>query len=438
MAESYSSRLPGFYKLKISERIEKIASVCRLSKEEAAALLSQGGLPLETADQMIENAVGVLGLPLGLGLNFLINGREYIVPMAVEEPSVIAAVSLAAKIVRESGGFTASADEALMAGQVQVTGFGDPARARQALLDKKDEILALANSFHPAMQRRGGGARELEVRELPAPEGPHAEPILVVQLLIDTQDAMGANLINTVAEGVAPFVEKLTGGKVFLRILTNLCDRRLARASCRIGLPRLADFGMSGEEVAQGIHQASRFAQADPYRAATHNKGVMNGVDAVAIATGNDWRAIEAGAHAWAARSGRYGPLSTWSVQGGELCGQIELPLAVGTVGGPVKVHPHVRLMHKVLGVSGARELAQVMAAVGLAQNLAALRALGSVGIQKGHMALHARCVAVEAGARGDQVERLADLLVKAGMVKVEKARELLKSLVPAPTGTTG
>ncbi|MGC4122338.1 MAG: hydroxymethylglutaryl-CoA reductase, degradative [Myxococcales bacterium] len=440
MSDDFSSRLPGFYKLKVEERVAKIASLCQLTSEEAGALYGQAGLPLETADRMIENAVGVLGLPLGLGLNFQINGRDFIVPMAVEEPSVIAAVSFAAKIVRDGGGFTAEADDALMVGQIQVTHFGDAQQARSTLLEHKEELLALANSFHPAMQRRGGGAKDLEVRLLEAPEGPQAEPLLVVQILIDTQDAMGANLINTVAEGVAPFVERLTGGKVFLRILSNLCDRRLARATCRIPVPLLADFGMTGDEVARGIHQASRFALADPYRAATHNKGVMNGVDAVAIATGNDWRAIEAGAHAFAARHGRYGPLSTWVVEDSALVGRIELPLAVGTVGGPIKVHPAVKLAHKILGAANAKDLAKVMAAVGLAQNLAALRALGSVGIQKGHMALHARCVAVEAGARGEQVERLADLLVKAGAghVKVEKARELLKSLPPLPTGTTG
>ncbi|MBI5544944.1 MAG: hydroxymethylglutaryl-CoA reductase, degradative [Deltaproteobacteria bacterium] len=439
MAESFSSRLPGFNKLAFEERLSLIASLCRLSPEEAVALYSHADLPVEIASQMIENAIGVLGLPLGLGLNFRINGRDYLVPMAVEEPSVIAAVSLAAKIVREAGGFTAKADDALMAAQIQVMDYGDPLRAAEALRSHKDELLTLANSFHPAMQRRGGGARDVEVRLLDAPEGPQAEPILVLHLLIDTRDAMGANLINTVAEGVAPMVEDLTGGKVLLRILSNLCDRRLASASCRIPVEALADFGMTGAEVARGIWQASRFALADPYRAATHNKGVMNGVDAVAIATGNDWRAIEAGAHAFASRSGRYGPLSTWVVEGQELIGRIELPLAVGTVGGPIKVHPHVRLMHRLLGAKSARELAQVMAAVGLAQNLAALRALGTVGIQKGHLALHARCVAVEAGARPEQVERLADLLVRGGLIKVEKARELLRAMPPpSATGTTG
>lgn len=433
----FTSRLPGFYKLKLDERINKIANLCHLGDDEAATLLSHAALPVETADQMIENAVGVLGLPLGLGLNFQVNGRDYLIPMAVEEPSVIAAVSFAAKIVREGGGFAAEADESLMVGQIQVTGYGDANRAREQVLSHKEELLALANSFHPAMQRRGGGARDVEVRVLEAPEGPEGEPIFVVHVLIDTQDAMGANLINTVAEGVAPRIEQLTGGKVYLRILSNLSDKRLARAECHIPVPALADFGMTGEEVAHGIEQAWRFAAADPYRAATHNKGVMNGIDAVAIATGNDWRAIEAGAHAFACKGGKYGPLSSWKIEGGCLVGRIEVPLAVGTVGGPIKVHPLVRLAHKILNVAGARELAGVMAAVGLAQNLAALRALGSVGIQKGHMALHARCVAVEAGARGEWVERIADLLVKAGHVKVEKARELLKDLVPA-TGTTG
>lgn len=435
-----TSRLPGFYKLPLSRRVDEIARMFRLSEVDRAVLAAEGSLPIEVADQMIENAVGVFGLPLGLGLNFRINGRDVVVPMAVEEPSVIAAVSLAAKIVRDAGGFAAEADDPVMIGQVQVTGYGDVETAKAAILAAREEILALANSFHPSMVRRGGGAKDIEVRVLPAPEGPSGEPILVVHLFIDTRDAMGANLINTVAEGVAPFVEQVTGGKVYLRILSNLADRRLARASCRVPVPRMADFGMSGQEVAEGIVQAVRFARSDPYRAATHNKGVMNGVDAVAIATGNDWRAIEAGAHAWAARPGRYGPLSGWTIEDGHLVGRIELPVSVGTVGGPIRVHPTVQIALKLLRVKDARELAAVLAAVGLAQNLAALRALGSVGIQRGHMALHARCVAVTAGARGEWVERIAGLLVAAGHVKVEKAREILASLSPeeaaAATGT--
>jgi hydroxymethylglutaryl-CoA reductase len=311
-----------------------------------------------------------------------------------------------------------------------VSAFGDPTEASKKILAHREQILALANSFHPAMQTRGGGAREIEVRVLPAPEGPRGEPILVLHLLIDTQEAMGANLINTMAEGVAPLVEQITGGKVFLRILSNLADRRLARASCRIPVSALADFNMGADEIALGIVQASRFAQADPYRAATHNKGIMNGVDSMAIATGQDWRAIEAGAHAFACRDGQYRPLSTWTLEEGSLVGRIELPLALGMVGGATKVHPQVQTALKMLRVSSARELSMVMASVGLAQNFAAVRALGSVGIQKGHMALHARCVAVTAGARGHWVEKVANALVTAGHVKVEKAQEILAHMM--------
>jgi hydroxymethylglutaryl-CoA reductase len=402
----------------------------RLTTEETQALHGTEGLPLETANQMIENAIGIFRMPLGLGLNLQVNGRDYLVPMAVEEPSVIAAVSFASKITRESGGFTAEADDPVMIGQVQVTSYGDPTEAAKKLVAHKEQLLALANSFHPSMLARGGGARDIEVRVLPAPEGPRGEPILVLHLFIDTQDAMGANLINTMAEGIAPLVEQITGGKVFLRILSNLADRRLARASCRIPLAQLADFNLPGDAIAEGIVQASRFATADPYRAATHNKGVMNGVDSVAIATGQDWRAIEAGAHAFAARDGQYRPLSTWTLEEGHLVGRIELPLALGMVGGPIKIHPQVQAALKLMRVHSARELSMVMAAVGLAQNFAAVRALGSVGIQKGHMALHARSVAVTAGARGQWVEEVANILVKRGQVKVEQAREILSSLM--------
>jgi hydroxymethylglutaryl-CoA reductase len=424
-----TSRLPGFHKLTIDQRIEQIARMHQLSGDELELLRTGGSLQTETANQMIENAVGVFSLPLGLGLNLTVNGRDYLVPMAVEEPSVVAAVSFASKIVREAGGFEADADEPVMIGQVQVTEYGDPTLASRTILAHREQILALANSFQPAMQRRGGGARDIEVRVLPAPEGPGGEPLLIVHLLIDTQDAMGANLINTMAEGIAPMIEQIVGGQVYLRILSNLADRRLARAGCRIPVDLLADFDMPGAEIAEGIRQASRFAQADPYRAATHNKGVMNGIDAVAIAAGQDWRAIEAGAHAFACSGGQYRPLSEWTVEGSNLIGRIELPLALGTVGGPTRIHPGVQLSFKLLRVSNAKEMAMVFAAVGLAQNFAALRALGSVGIQQGHMALHARCVAVTAGARGHHVEKVASLLVKAGSVKVDKAREILASL---------
>jgi len=428
MSERVSSRLPGFHKLTLAERREQIARMYKLTPEEVQQLSGVAPLDAGTANLMIENALGTFTLPLGLGLNLQVNGKDYVVPMAVEEPSVVAAVSFAAKIVRESGGFQAEADEPLMIGQVQVTRYGDPEVATRRILEHREQILALANSFHPAMLRRGGGARDVEVRILPPPEGPRGEPLLVVHVVMDTQDAMGANLINTVAEGVAPLIEQITGGRVYLRILSNLADRRLARATCRIPLQLLADFDLPGDAIAEGIAQASRFAEADPYRAATHNKGVMNGIDAVAIATGQDWRAIEAGAHAFACRGGQYRPLSTWHLEEGHLVGRIELPLALGTVGGPIKVHPGVQVGLKLLGVSGTRELSMVFAAVGLAQNFAAVRALGSVGIQKGHMALHARCVAVTAGARGEDVERIASLLMQQGPahVKVERARELL------------
>ena len=439
MSDQVTSRLSGFHKLSIAERREKIARMFRLSDEELSQLTGAEPLDHITANQMIENAVGTFSLPLGLGLNLVVNGRDYVVPMAVEEPSVVAAVSFAAKIVREAGGFTADADASMMIGQVQVTRYGDPETAKARILDHKEQLLALANSFHPAMVRRGGGAKDVEVRIVPAPEGPRGEPLLVVHIVIDTQDAMGANLINTVAEGVAPLIEQITGGRVYLRILSNLADKRLARASCRIPVPMLADFDMPAEDIAEGIAQASRFAQADPYRAATHNKGVMNGIDAVAIATGQDWRAIEAGAHAYACRDGQYRPLSTWDLEEGHLVGRIELPLALGTVGGPIKVHGGVQTAMKILNVKNTQELSQIFAAVGLAQNFAAVRALGSVGIQKGHMALHARCVAVTAGARGDYVEKIANLMVMQGpaFVKVERARELLaQQMALAATGT--
>jgi hydroxymethylglutaryl-CoA reductase len=431
MADAITSRLSGFHKLPVADRLATVSRMMRLTGDESAALHG-GALTIETANQMIENAVGVFSLPLGLGLNMQVNGREYIVPMAVEEPSVVAAVSFAAKIAREGGGFNAEADDPIMIGQVQVTGYGDPSDAARALTDHKEQLLAVANSFHPAMVARGGGAREIDVRVLPAPEGSRGEPILVLHLYIDTQEAMGANLINTMCEGVAPLVEQLTGGKVYLRILSNLADRRLARASVRIPVEALADFNLPGDAIAEGIVQASRFAQADPYRAATHNKGVMNGIDSVAIATGQDWRAIEAGAHAFACRDGQYRPLSTWTLEEGHLVGRIELPLALGMVGGPIKVHPQVQAALKILRVSSARELSMVMAAVGLAQNFAAVRALGSVGIQRGHMALHARCVAVTAGARGHWVEQVANALVKDGSVKVDKAKELLAAMMAA------
>ncbi len=413
---SSTSRLPGFYKMKMAERLRRLAAA--LEDPDLEGLGESDTLPLANADAMIENAVGVLGLPVGIGLNFQINGEDVLVPMAVEEPSVIAAVSLAAKIAREGGGFKVDADEPRMIGQVQVTELANPAAARAAILREKEQILAVANALHPAMKARGGGAKDLEVRLLQVGAETHA----VVHLIVDTQEAMGANLINTMCEGVAPLIERLSGGRVRLRILSNLADLRLARASCRIPFEAMSDFGFSGAEVAHGIAEASLFADADPYRACTHNKGVMNGVDAVALATGNDWRAIEAGAHAFCARNGRYEPLTRWWVEAGALHGSIEIPA--------VKANPLIPVLLRMMGNPGARRLAGIMAAVGLAQNMAALRALGTVGIQKGHMALHARNLAVSAGAKGKAVEEVARALIAAGEIKLHRAQEILAKMV--------
>jgi hydroxymethylglutaryl-CoA reductase len=428
-----SSRFPGFYKLPMEERVRVVAERWALTPAEVAVLRAEGALPHATADHMSENVVGTFPLPLGLGLNFLVNGKDYVVPMVVEEPSVVAAVSLAAKIARDAGGYTAQTDPSHMVGQVQVTRYGDAQRATDALLSAREEILALANSVDPGLVRAGGGARDVRVRQVPAPEGADREPILVLEITVDTRDAMGANAVNTMAEAVGVMAERLTGGKVFLRILSNLADQRLARASCRIPVKDLAEGDTPGERMAEGILQASRFAEADPYRAATHNKGIMNGIDALAIATGNDWRAVEAGAHAYAARSGAYRPLSTWRVEEDHLVGRITLPLALGIVGGPIRVHPTPRVCLKVMGITSARELAGVMAAVGLAQNFSAVRALGSVGIQRGHMALHARCVAITAGARGDDVDRVTARLVEGRAIQVDAAREIMRQLGIAP-----
>jgi hydroxymethylglutaryl-CoA reductase len=384
-----TSRLPGFHKLEMAERTRRLAVHCGLTEGEARLFAGAAALPAEAADPMIENAVAVVGVPLGIATNFLVNGRDYLVPMAIEEPSVIAAASLAARIVREAGGFEAEADPPHMIAQIELLDVADPDAAERALRSERERLFAAADALAPQMVARGGGARDLDVRRL---LGPRGEPMLVLHLVIDVRDAMGANLLNTVAEGVGALAASIARGRVAVRILSNLADRRLARARCRVPFDLLASFDLPGRRVAEGIAEACRFAEADPYRAATHNKGVMNGVDAVALATANDWRALEAGAHAYAARSGRYGPLSTWEIDGDALAGRIELPIQVGVVGGSVRFSPLARLLlQKVLRVESAQELAALLAAVGLAQNMAALRALGTVGIQRGHMALHNR-----------------------------------------------
>jgi hydroxymethylglutaryl-CoA reductase len=377
---------------------------------------------------MIENVVGVMGLPVGLGLNFLINSKDYVVPMAVEEPSIVAAVSYAAKTARNAGGFQTESTEPILIGQIQVMDISHPSRARSKLLQRKDEVLNLANSLHPRLVARGGGARDLEVYQHPS--GSETSDMLVVHLLVDTCDAMGANLVNTMCEGVASLVEAITGGKVFLRILSNLADRSLVRARMRVTTEDLTNNGFDGEQVRDGIIIAGNFADVDPYRAATHNKGIMNGIDAVALATGNDWRAVEAGAHAYAARGSHYTSLSRWYKDDeGCLVGDIEIPLKVGIVGGSLGSNPTVALNLRLLQVDSARELAEVMGAVGLAQNFAALRALATEGIQQGHMTLHARSIVTAAGAPPELFDTVVERVVESGEVKVWNAKELLKQV---------
>lgn len=420
-----TSRLPGFYNLSLEERRAALSSLARLEADELAALSGEGGLSAEQADHMIENVVGLYALPLGVATNFVVNGRDVLVPMAIEEPSVVAGASFMARLARAGGGFIAQADPPEMIGQLQVLEVPDLEAARRALLEQKERLLQEAAGSDPLLQRLGGGPRGLEVRRI---ESSPIGPFLAVHLIYDVRDAMGANAVNTAVERLAPAVESISGGRVHLRILSNLADRRLARARCLIPLEQLTFGEYRAEEVRDGILAAWAFAAADPYRAATHNKGILNGVDAVVVATGNDWRAIEAGAHAYAARDGRYTSLSAWEAdEAGNLVGKLEMPMAVGIVGGATRVHPAARAALRLMGVRSAAELAEIVVSVGLAQNLAALRALATEGIQRGHMALHARQVAIAAGARGEAISRLALRLVEENAVRVDRAEEILE-----------
>jgi len=419
-----SSRIPGFYNLTLDQRLAELAARGQLSPEDIAVLSGQAGLTVDQADHMVENVVGLHSLPLGIALNFVVNGRDVLVPMAIEEPSVIAGASFMARLARVGGGFTAQADPPEMIGQIQLLCLADLSAARQAILEHKSSLLAGISDLDPWLKRLGGGPRDLEVRLV---EDSPIGPFLVVHLIYDVRDAMGANAVNTAVERLAPELEAITGGKAHLRILSNLADRRLARAECTIPLSELTFDQYQAEEVRDGIISAWAFAAADPYRAATHNKGIMNGVDPVVIATGNDWRAVEAGAHAYAARGGRYTSLSTWSQDGqGNLLGSLEMPMAVGIIGGATQVHPVARVSLKLMGVTTARELAEVIVSVGLAQNLAALRALATEGIQRGHMGLHARQVAIAAGAQGEMIERLAAQIVAERAIRLDRALEIL------------
>ena len=423
------SRFPNFYRLSIKDRVEAVYKRGLISKEDYLALKNQQQqLDLHSADKMIENVIGVMGLPIGLGLNFLINGKDYVIPLAVEEPSIVAALSSAAKIFRNYGGFKAESGDPILIGQIQVVNINNLEKARSEIMSGKEEILNLANSFHPRMVARGGGAVDLNVKTYPMSS--FDQDMLIIDLHVDTRDAMGANLVNGMCEGIASLIESITEGEVFLRILSNLSDKALASASVIIPKDALETADYNGERVRDGIVIASDFAHADPYRASTHNKGIMNGIDAVALATGNDWRAIEAGAHAYAARHGRYSALSKWSIDSkGNLVGKIEMPIKVGTVGGPMESNPAVALNLRILNVESAMELARVMAAVGLAQNFSALKALVTEGIQKGHMTLHARSVVKAAGTPTKLFDQVLEKLLISGDIKVWKARDILEDL---------
>lgn len=416
---SRTSQISGFYKLTPKKRVQIVKDFAGLTDEEVETLLSTGSLKLELANRMIENVVGAFPIPLGIAVNFLINGRDYLIPMAIDEPSVVAAASYAAKIARLKGGFFTSSTEPIMIGQIQAVNIDDPYGAKMAVLAAKEKILQKANEQDPMLVSVGGGAKDLDVRVIQTNSG----PMVITELHVDCRDAMGANAVNTMAEAVAPLIERITHGRVYLRIISNLATKRLARAWTVV-----TKGALGGEKIVDGIIEAYNFAAADPYRAATHNKGILNGIIGVVIATCNDHRAVEAGAHAYAARSGQYSPLTVWEKnKDGDLVGSIELPMAVGTVGGATRVHPVAKIALKILGVKTANELAEVLAAVGLAQNLGALRALAHEGIQRGHMALHARNVAIMAGASGELIDLIVEKMVEERKVRLDRAKELVE-----------
>lgn len=416
-----SSSISGFYKLSPKDRLSLVKEFAKLTDEEANLIQSMQGLKLEQADRMIENVIGGITLPLGIAVNFLINGKDYLIPMALEEPSVVAAASNAARMARKKGGFQSTCISSEMIGQIQVIDVKAPHYARLKLLEYKDEVLQKANEQDPVLVRLGGGAKDLQAKVIDTPSG----KMLIAELIVDCKDAMGANAVNTMAEAVAPLIENITNGKVLLRIISNLAVRRLVRARAIFDKEIVG-----GEEVVDGIIKAYHFAYSDPFRCATHNKGIMNGIVAVGIATGQDIRALEAGAHSYACRTGRYLPLTTWEKnEDGDLVGTLEMPMAVGLVGGATAVHPVAKVCIKILGVKTAKELAEIMGAVGLAQNLAALRALASEGIQRGHMKLHARNIAIMAGATGELVDIVARRMVEEKRIRFDRAKEIIEEL---------
>lgn len=416
-----SSRISGFHKQSVPERIALISQLTHLDATDNDLLSNTGNLPQDVGNHMIENFVGTMTIPVGIATNMKIDGKDVLVPMATEESSVVAAVCNAARQAYDHGGFITSMSGTQMIAQIQLVQVSDPTHARLCILEKKEEIRAICDACDPMLIKLGGGFRDLEVRVIESKSG----PMVITHIIVDTRDAMGANAVNTMAEKLAPSIAEWTGGKTYLRILSNLADRRLARARC---VWRAEDIG--GEAVRDGMIMAYHFAESDPYRAATHNKGIMNGVSAVVLATGNDTRAVEAGAHAYAARSGRYSSLTSWEVtKEGHLAGVIELPMAVGLIGGATKLHPMARSALKILNVASASELARIIAAIGLAQNFSAMKALATTGIQKGHMSLHSHNIAMMAGAVGDEVDQLAKILVAKSGVRLDIAEKELAIL---------
>ncbi|MDI2589460.1 hydroxymethylglutaryl-CoA reductase, degradative [Psychrobacillus sp. NEAU-3TGS] len=416
-----NSRIPGFYRLSTKERFEIVTKGCDLTENEINFLSGEYPLSMELADSMIENVIGQIGIPVGVATNFKINGKDIFIPMATEEPSVVAAASNAAKAAYELGGFYTSMSGTIMRGQIQVLNIADPYAARAKIFEHKEEILNYCNEKDPTLVSLGGGAKDLEIHIIPTTN----QIMLVIHLIVDTKDAMGANAVNTMAEAVTPTIETITGGKVVLRIISNLADRRLVRARAVFSSEALG-----GKEIVENIVSAFEFADFDPYRAATHNKGIMNGISAVVLATGNDTRAVEAGAHAYASISGHYKSLTKWEINAdGNLSGTIELPMAVGIVGGATKTHPVAQAALKIMKVSSAEELAGCIAAAGLAQNAAALRALSAEGIQRGHMSLHARNLAVMAGANKSDIDRIVAQAVKEKDLRYDRILEITQSI---------
>ena len=419
-----NSRLKGLRDKSPAQRLANLGECSSLSDEDLSNLAGESSLPVEVADGMIENVIGKFELPMGVATNFVVNGRDYLIPMAVEEPSVVAAASYMARLARENGGFSATSTDPIMRAQVQIVGIPDLDKANNQIMAEKAAIIEAANARDTVLVGLGGGCKDIEIHTFPETE---AGPMLVMHLLVDVRDAMGANTVNTMAEIIAPMVESLSGGEVRLRILSNLADLRVTKAKVTLTPELLTTKDYAGERVIKGILEAYAFAAVDPYRAATHNKGIMNGIDPVVVATGNDWRAIEAGAHAFAARNGRYTSLSKWQKgERGELIGTLELPMALGLVGGATKTHPAAQAALKLMNVHSANELSQIVTSVGLAQNLAALRALATEGIQRGHMALHARNIAISAGASGKTIDQIVAMMIETGDVSTDKARSLL------------